>query len=286
MGMSKSTIGKKYQPFEGKVDGHEAMYFALATNNYNEWYINQEREGGVVAPPMYIIAKELGGPAVGQALFDQEIGANMAMLVHGEQTNEWFAPLTHGRQVKFQTYVEDIQEKGTGELLVVGVDGTDPKTGEKIAKLKFGFFVRAQGGGKKGPKEPAPPEDRSKKAFEQKMVVMRGQTYVYAEAGGDHNTIHKDPKFAKMVGLPGIILQGLCTMSFVQKAVIDGACGGDPNKLKKLFVRFKKPVLPGDTITSLGWIISEEGGTKTLGIETKNQNGEVVIVDSRAIVAA
>ena len=58
--------------------------------------------------------------------------------------------------------------------------------------------------------------------------VRRRVWHIYADGSGDHNPIHVDPDFAKGVGLPGIILQGLCTMAFNFKAVQDEVAGGDP----------------------------------------------------------
>jgi acyl dehydratase len=286
MGMNKDAIGKTYDPIDGKVDAHEAMYYALATNDPNPHYIDALIEGGVVAPPMYIIAKELAGLVLGPVLFDTDIGVNFAMLMHGEQKNEWFVPLVHGKKVKIQAKVEDILDKSSGQILIAVVDIKDSSTDEPVARLTSTFFVRGGGTGVKDQKAAAPPEDRSNKVFKEKMDAKKGQTYIYAEASGDHNPIHKDDNFAKSVGLPGIILQGLCTMAFVQKAVVDGACGGDPNKLKSLNVRFKKPVVPGDSLTTLGWSVSEADGVKTIGIETTNQNGDLVIVNAAAEVSA
>ena len=61
MAMNRSLIGKKYGPVDGVVDVREAMYYALATNDTNEWYIDGARPGGTVAPPLYAISKDLGG---------------------------------------------------------------------------------------------------------------------------------------------------------------------------------------------------------------------------------
>ena len=74
--------------------------------------------------------------------------------------------------------------------------------------------------------------------------IDKDQTYRYKEASGDFNPIHVDENFAKMAGLPGIIVHGLCTMAFTSKVMIDKLCGGDPVKLKRLRVRFTRPVFP------------------------------------------
>jgi len=83
-------------------------------------------------------------------------------------------------------------------------------------------------------------------------TVDADQTWRYATASGDDNRIHTDDAFARAVGLPGIILHGLCTMAMCSRGVIEAVAGGDPTRLARLAVRFSKPVLPGsDLVTTI-----------------------------------
>ncbi|MFZ4516370.1 MAG: MaoC/PaaZ C-terminal domain-containing protein [Acidimicrobiia bacterium] len=112
------------------------------------------------------------------------------------------------------------------------------------------------------------------------------QTFRYADASGDRMPIHLDEEFARAVGLPGIIVHGLCTMAFVSWAVTTTVGGGDPTRLRRLAVRFSRPVLPGQDITTQFWELRSEGGVTTYGFETTNPQGDVVIKDGLAEVAA
>lgn len=104
----------------------------------------------------------------------------------------------------------------------------------------------------------------------------------YAGASGDFNPIHIDPEFAKAVGFKRNILHGLSTMAFVAKACTDLA-GGDPRKLKKLKVRFAKPVLVEQTVTITGKEEGADGGAN-FSIEATNDEGETVISHASATV--
>ena len=115
--------------------------------------------------------------------------------------------------------------------------------------------------------------------------IDKDQTYRYKEASGDFNPIHVDENFAKMAGLPGIIVHGLCTMAFTSKVMIDNFCGGDPVKLKRLRVRFTRPVLPGQVITTKVWPGGERDHRKILEFETFNPDGRAVIKGGLAEVA-
>ena len=109
------------------------------------------------------------------------------------------------------------------------------------------------------------------------------QTFRYSEASGDPVPVHLDDEVAKSVGLPGIIIHGLCTMAFTSVAVIEHACAEDPTRLKRLAVRFSKPCQPEQTITTRIWDAGE-AADRVYAYETTSDSGDVVIKDGLAEV--
>jgi acyl dehydratase len=97
----------------------------------------------------------------------------------------------------------------------------------------------------------------------------------YAAASGDFNPIHIDPEIGEMAGLGGVILQGLCTMAWAAEAAVNYA--GDPGRVKRVRVRFSRPVAPGDTVTVQGTTKKVENGRVTAELSAKNQRGEDVL---------
>jgi len=97
----------------------------------------------------------------------------------------------------------------------------------------------------------------------------------YAAASGDFNPIHIDKAVGEMAGLGGAILHGLCTMAWAVEAVVRYL--GDPGKVKKVRVRFSRPVLIGDVITYEGLVTSVDGTRLVAEISAKNQRGEEVL---------
>ena len=100
----------------------------------------------------------------------------------------------------------------------------------------------------------------------------------YAGASGDFNPIHIDPDFGKMAGLGGNILQGLCTMGFVAKACTDW--GGRPESLKRLKVRFAKPVYPNDTVTVHGTVKEVADDAVICDMNATTKKGEVEVISN------
>ncbi|HEX9507511.1 MAG TPA: MaoC/PaaZ C-terminal domain-containing protein [Myxococcales bacterium] len=97
----------------------------------------------------------------------------------------------------------------------------------------------------------------------------------YAAASGDFNPIHLDKAVGEMAGLGGVVLHGMCTMAWAVEAAIKYL--GDPGKLRKVRVRFSRPVAPDDTITFQGKVTSIENGHLVAEILAKNQRGEEVL---------
>jgi len=117
------------------------------------------------------------------------------------------------------------------------------------------------------------------KPFE--MIVDKYCPFYYAGASGDFNPIHIDDEFAKKVGLPGVILQGLCTMAFVYRAVVGDK---NPEKLKKIKARFRNIVRPLDQLSIKGKVVSIDNNLATIALLVKNQKNEDVITNAEAVL--
>lgn len=114
------------------------------------------------------------------------------------------------------------------------------------------------------------------------IEIDKYRPFYYAGASGDFNPIHIDNDFAKMVGIGGIILQGLCTMAYIYRAV---ASDIDPDKVRKLKVRFRSMVRPQDKLTIKGKVTKVENGLSTVELVAENQKNEQVITNAFAIIS-
>jgi meromycolic acid (3R)-3-hydroxyacyl-[acyl-carrier protein] dehydratase HadB len=115
-------------------------------------------------------------------------------------------------------------------------------------------------------------------------TVTQEQINAYADASGDHNPIHVDADFARMVGLPGTIAHGLLDLGILTEAVARWAGGYD--RVAGIACRFSKPLLPGDTITCSGRVVEvdETAQTATLELEATSDRGDRVLTNGRATV--
>jgi acyl dehydratase len=269
MALNKELAGKKYptQTFEVKAERIEA--FARATNDDNEWYFKGDDS---VGSPIFPIVSAFDSYMA--AAMDQELGADLLRLVHGSEEHVLHRPFRPGDTLTVAPVLESIESKETGETFTVAAIQTN-ETGEVVAETRGTMFIRGTGSRRAAVAEARAAEDESERTivYEETAKVDEDQTKRYAEASGDHNPIHLDENTAKLAGLPGIILHGMCTMAMATKAAVNGPAGGDPTRVKRVAVRFSRPVLLGQELTTRLW----ETGDGTYGFETLNPKGAAVI---------
>jgi len=281
MALNKACVGKEYPPVSREVTPDSAEAYARAYNDDNPAFFDPRRAGGIVAPPMFAVVVTWG--SVIQVVSDPEVGIDLLRLVHGEQDMEFIRPIRPGDVIVSTAKIASIETRSTGETMTIELRAAD-RAGEPVQRTLFSVFIRS--GGSRGPAEPRVAEPaRGEPLFSVAQTIDKDQTYRYADASGDRNPIHTDANVARMAGLPGIIVHGLCTMAFTSKVMIDRLCAGDPARLKRLHVRFSRPVLPGQTITTKVWSEGERDGRGVYAYETFNPDGQAVIRAGIAEVA-
>mmetsp|Transcript_1112 Transcript_1112/g.1263 ORF Transcript_1112/g.1263 Transcript_1112/m.1263 type:complete len:419 (-) Transcript_1112:62-1318(-) len=209
------------------------------------------------------------------------IEINPAMVVHGGQETEILSyPLpTEGEFLNIGKPIA-LYDKRSGAVLVEEILTVDAKTKKPLFRNVQSTFIRGAGGfgGDKGPNAKGlhkPPNRAPDKSKEYTTNSFQAMLY---RLSGDYNPLHADPGFATSVGFPGPILHGLCTYGFCCRAIMESWCDNDVNRFKKIGVRFVSPVMPGDTLITDMWKVSE---TKIVFI-TRVKGGKVVVGNAYA----
>jgi acyl dehydratase len=283
MPLNKACEGKHYPPVTTDVTREAIEKYARAYNDYNPAFFDPKRPGSIVAPPLFgVVVTWL---SLLQAISDSELQADLLRLLHGEQDMEFFNPIRPGDKIVSSAKILSIETKPTGETVTIELEAADQNREPKLRAL-FIAFIRGGGSGKGAASDQTAPDVECGPAMlAVSQQVDADQTVRYAEASGDHNPIHVDANVARMAGLRGIIVHGLCTMAFTSKVMIDNLCGGDPTRLRRLRVRFVRPVFPGQTITTKVWREGDKTGREIYAYETYNPEGRAVIRGGIAEVA-
>lgn len=284
--LNQELIGRKYPESRWPVTAEATRAYALAVNDENPRYLDEDfSPSGLVAPPMFVVVA--AAPSEIQPLSDEALTGPSTeffrRMVRGDNDITWNDVIRPGDVLVSSSVVTGVEEKPNGELL--RVDVTLRRDGREIARVGCGYFLRADNP-KKDPKQAgSSPQPRGPVVHAVEMTVSADQPARYAEASGDRNPIHLDEQTARAFGHPGVILQGSATMAFAAKAVVDAFCEGNPARLKRLRVRYARPVLPGDVVTTIFWRLDDSTVQLRYGIESKKQDGTVVIKNAYAEIA-
>jgi len=283
MGLNRSLIGKQYPPQDYGVTAEATMKYARAYNEDNPCFLDPSRSGGIIAPPMFGVV--MGWLPIMLVMTDNELGADLLRLLHLEQDMYFYRPVAPGDIVTCTAKILGIEEKASGESAVVEVRSVNQR-GEAVLQMLFTAFIRSGRRKERRDEDQLEESPQAEPLFRVAQVVDADQTYRYAQASGDHNPIHLDENTARLAGLPGIIVHGLCTMAFASKVMIDHLCNRDPRRLKRLRAHFSRPVFPRQTVTTAVWTQPDRDGLKVYAYKTVNPEGKAVIKEGMVEVVA
>ncbi|MGI8684431.1 MAG: MaoC/PaaZ C-terminal domain-containing protein [Acidimicrobiales bacterium] len=281
MALATEKLGTTWSCEVEEVDADRARAYAEATNDPNPAYAS-----GSLAPPVFGVVPTW--QSMSDALTSMVPPEAFLMIVHGEQDMHFHQPLAPGQRLATAAEAFSVRVGRSGTRYTMKVLSEDTTTGTLVLEQYVTMFIRGMSDGESaGPDKPEhgfPRGARSQPLGAVTVHVDDDQTYRYKEASGDDNAIHVDPAVATAVGLPGVIVHGLCTMAMTSQAVISSVAGGDPARLRRLAVRFSRPVFPGtDVVTSL-FDAGPVDGRRIYAFEA-HSGGELVISNGRAEVS-
>jgi acyl dehydratase len=214
-------------------------------------------------------------------LKDPRTGITFSQILHGEEGLEIYRPLPAAGHVTARSSVQGLYDKGPkGAVLTMKRTLCDIRNGELIATIRETLFLRGDGGFGGSQARQPPPQPTPRRAPDAELNLPTGpnQAALY-RLSGDLNPLHIDPAAAKRAGFSRPILHGLCTYGIAGRAIIKALCGGDPQRLTRLDVRFSAPVYPGETLTTQIWQESSERAAFQVKVE---ERASVVLSNGRA----
>ena len=254
MELDSAFTGTTLREYATKVSWRDTMSYAAAIGDNNAHYFDDERKEGIIAHPMNCVA--ITWPICGRIWeyieadnFPHEI---IATQVHYTEYLEFHRPVLPGDELTIRGRISAILPHRAGTHVNIRFDAMDAKGGPVFTEVMGAMMrgVSCRNGASGAEEMPVIPEqDTGAPGWESKIYIDPLLPHVYDGCTDITFPIHTSPKFARQVGLPGIILQGTATLALAVRELVNREAAGDPERLKRLYCRFTGMVMPGTDIT-------------------------------------
>ena len=253
MEIDSSLVGEALPSIERVVEWRDTMNYAASVGDANPRYLDDTRKGGVIAPPLFAVAVTWPMMDKLRDYFQDRIAPEVVMtMVHATEHLIFHRPVRPGAHLLITGKVAAILPQRAGTLMVLELSASDDR-GERFFTEYAGAMFRGvdcADAGRGGDGIPVLPDlsypDEAK--WESEISISPSATYVYDGCTDIVFPIHTSEGFARMVGLPGIILQGTATLALAAREIVNRECAGDPERLKEIACRFSGMVRPGSAI--------------------------------------
>ena len=217
---------------------------------------------------------------------EEDTGIDWVKVLHAGQEIIFHNPLPTAATVEAATWITEVTDKGEkiGALINSERVVRDVNTDTNICTL--GTTILARGDGGVG-------GDRRVSVSKPDVIPMSDpdvicdlptlpQQALLYRLSGDFNPLHASPNIAKNAGFKAPILHGLCTFGIMSHALVKTCCDYDPNRFKRMRLRFSAPVYPGETIRTEIWRDGNEIAFRCRSLEQDKvviNNGYLLIGD-------
>lgn len=282
MKIGSDIVGTKIREYRTEVSWRRTTNYAAATGDMNPRYIDDSREGGITAPPMFAVA--VTWPVVEniRRYVDMPYPPEIFLtLVHYTEHIEFFSPVKPGDSLAVNGEVAAVIPRKSGTQIIFKFEVTNQRGLPVFTEYMGGLLrgVECMDGGKGKESIPTVPDwDTSDPpVWEAILPVGREAPYVYDGCTGIVFAIHTSPAFARAVGLPDIILQGTATMAYSVSQLVNREAGGDPARLEAVHGAFRGMVFPGSSIRVQLTGRNTLGGAAHLFFRVLNEQGQPAI---------
>src|SRR3954451_11101712 len=233
-------------PFEGSLDASLIRAYAAATNDPSPLV-----QSGSAVPPVGIVtqiwdAQNEGRDAAVPADFQRAAVSG----VHGEHDVILHRPIVPGESLRIWVEGHGARPAGRNSLVTLrysAFDAGDDLVAEQWWTTVY-LGITCEAVGDPAPEHVFPEGARERPLGTYSVDVDEGMAKRYADVSGDWSAHHFDLDAARQSGFPRLFLHGLCTMALCAQGVVELAAGGDPERVRRVAVRFATPTFLGDRL--------------------------------------
>lgn len=254
MKISSKFVGTPLKDYETEVTWRRIMNYAASLEDNNPLYFDDERQEGVVGPPMLSVA--ITWPILENIVeyinikdFPEEVFPNQVHYTEHLIIHRLTKP---GDKIQIKGHIAAILPHRSGTHLMMRLEATDADGKAVFTEYNGGLLrgVECADEGKGKENIPSAPlyQGKSSPLWETTIPIIPMAPFIYDGCTNIFFPIHTSVKYAHAVRLPGIILQGTATLGYAIRELINRETAGNPFQVRSMACRFTGMVFPGTEI--------------------------------------
>ena len=254
MKIETKYVNTPLKDYHAKIHWRNTMNFAACLQDNNPYYFDDEREAGVVAPPMFCVA--VTWPII-ENIRDFMMGNKLPYrviptIVHYSEHLIIHRLVKPGDELTVKGKIIAMIPHQAGTHIITRFETLDKDNAPVFEEYMGGMLrgVECIGEAKGLEHLPKLPQEEAsdKSLWKEKLFIDKLQTFIYDGCAQIYFPIHTSKKFAHMVGLPDIILQGNATLAYAVREITNKEAKGNPEKIKEISCNYTGMVMPGTNI--------------------------------------
>jgi acyl dehydratase len=230
-------------------------------------------QAGIAIPPVALVIQIWDAQEAGRTALVAPAVQGTTGGVHGEHEVLLHRPIRPGEGLR--TWVERQGSRPAGQnslvtLHFVTLDAEDVVVAEQWWSTVF-FGTTCESTGTAAPAHAFPEDARHHPVGTYEVEVDEWMAQRYAEVSGDWSPHHFEVDAARRSGADRPFLHGLCTMALCAQGVVHLVAADDPDRVRRVAVRFAAPMPIGEVLTvrvhdagALGFAFEADGAGTTV----------------------
>ena len=247
MALPGVRVGEWAGPFAACLDRDLLRAYAQATHDPSpRVQAGEAAAAGAIVTTIWQ-AQEGGRAAAVPAAFQRASKGG----VHGEHEFLLHRPIVPGEPLRIWVEGYGARPAGRNKSAVTLHYVTRDTGGEVIAEQWWTtvfFGVTCEQQGRPAPEHTFPDAARERPIGTWDIDVDEEMARRYAEVSGDWTAHHFDVEAATQSGFERTFLHGLCTIGLCTQGVAQLVAGGDPERVRRIAVRFATPTFLGEQL--------------------------------------
>ncbi|MDA8135932.1 MAG: MaoC/PaaZ C-terminal domain-containing protein [Desulfobacteraceae bacterium] len=282
MNLDKHLVGTTLQPYHAQISARDISNYAAAVEDTNPAYFDDEKKEGILSPPMMAVAVTWPVLSRLDKFIDSEDFPTEVLMtqVHYTEHLVLHRPMRPGDHLSIHGRIKALLPHRAGTHALIRLEAKDaaglPVFTETIGAMLRGVSCREAA--IDGELSQVPEHDgKADILWTSDIPISPERPYVYDGCTGIEFPIHTSPAFARMVGLPGVILQGTATLAYAVRELVNQEAGRDPERVAEIACRFSGMVRPGTDIKVCCTGKKKQANHTDVFFEVLNENGEKAI---------